>query len=74
MTRRPPLVLNVSLLGADRDYDEVVTFLHHRYRIKRIGVGGDVAAAHADIVAKLRAEALSREKEIQEHRRPAGTL
>jgi hypothetical protein len=34
----------------------------------------DVAAAHADIVAKLRAEAQKREKEIEEHRRPAGTL
>ncbi|WP_110180549.1 dehydrogenase [Nocardioides solisilvae] len=45
MKHRPPLVLNVSLLGPDRDYDEVVTFLHHRYRIKRIGVSGDVEAA-----------------------------
>jgi arylsulfatase A-like enzyme len=34
----------------------------------------DVAAAHADIVARLRAEAQKREKEIEEHRRPAGTL
>ena len=34
----------------------------------------DVAAAHADIVAKLRAQAKEREKEIEEHRRPAGTL
>ena len=34
----------------------------------------DVAAAHPDIVAKLRAEAQRREKEIQEHRRPAGEL
>ncbi len=34
----------------------------------------DVAAAHADIVAKLRGEAQKREKEIQEHRRPAGEL
>jgi arylsulfatase A len=34
----------------------------------------DVAAAHADIVAKLRTEAQKREKEIEEHRRPAGTL
>lgn len=34
----------------------------------------DVAAAHADIVAKLRAEAQKREKEIEEHRRPAGEL
>jgi arylsulfatase A len=34
----------------------------------------DVAAQHADIVAKLCAEAQQREKEIQEHRRPAGEL
>ena len=34
----------------------------------------DVAAAHADIVAKLRAEAQLRGEEIQEHRRPAGEL
>jgi hypothetical protein len=34
----------------------------------------DVAAAHADIVAKLRAEAQKREKEIEENKRPAGTL
>ena len=34
----------------------------------------DVAAAHPDIVTKLRAEAQKREKEIEEHRRPAGTL
>ncbi|MEQ1850828.1 MAG: sulfatase [Chthoniobacteraceae bacterium] len=34
----------------------------------------DVAAANADIVAKLRAEAQKREKEIDEHRRPAGEL
>jgi predicted amino acid dehydrogenase len=45
MSRRLPLVLNISLVGPDRDYDEVVTFLHHRYRLRRIGVGGDVAAA-----------------------------
>ena len=34
----------------------------------------DVAAAHADIVAKLRTEAQRREQEIVEHRRPAGEL
>jgi arylsulfatase A len=34
----------------------------------------DVASQHADIVAKLRAEAQQREKEIQEHRRSAGEL
>jgi arylsulfatase A-like enzyme len=34
----------------------------------------DVAAAHADIVARLRAEAQRREQEILEHRRPAGEV
>ena len=34
----------------------------------------DVAAAHTDIVGKLRAEAQQRDQEIQEHRRPAGEL
>jgi arylsulfatase A-like enzyme len=34
----------------------------------------NVSAAHADIVAKLRAEAQKREKEIDDHRRPAGEL
>ena len=34
----------------------------------------DVASSHADIVAKLRAEAQKREKEIEDHRRPAGEL
>ncbi len=34
----------------------------------------DVAAAHADIVARLRAEAQRREQEIEEQRRPAGEL
>jgi arylsulfatase A-like enzyme len=34
----------------------------------------DVAAANADIVAKLRAEAQRREQEIHEHRRPAGEV
>lgn len=40
-----PLVVNVSLAGRDRDYDEAVSFLHHRFRIRRTGTDGDVAAA-----------------------------
>lgn len=34
----------------------------------------DVAAEHADVVAKLKEEAARREAEIKEHRRPAGKL
>ncbi len=44
---RPTLVVNVSLTGSDRDYDEQVTFLGHRFRIVRLGTDGDVAAAEA---------------------------
>ncbi len=41
----PTVVVNVSLSGSDRDYDERVTFLHHKFRLLRIGTGGDVTAA-----------------------------
>ncbi|CAI9417660.1 dehydrogenase [Nocardioides sp. T2.26MG-1] len=40
-----PLVVNVSLTGRERDYDETVTFLNRRFRIRRMGTDGDVAAA-----------------------------
>ena len=33
--------------SSERDYDERVTFLEHRFRIVRIGTDGDVAAAEA---------------------------
>jgi predicted amino acid dehydrogenase len=43
---RPPLlVVNVSLTGSDRDYDEHVSFLGHDYRILRLGTDGDAGAA-----------------------------
>lgn len=45
MTRAAPLVVNVSLMGPERDHDTLVTFLGKRYRIVRRGVGGDVDAA-----------------------------
>ena len=41
----PTLVVNVSLTGADRDYDEHVTFLDRDVRLLRVGTGGDVGAA-----------------------------
>ena len=46
-TASPSLVVNVSLTGSDRDYDEHVTFLQHDFRIVRMGTNGDVAAAEA---------------------------
>ena len=52
----PPLVVNVSLAGRERDYDETVTFLHHRFRIRRIGTDGDLAAAE-DLVRAMAPQA-----------------
>jgi predicted amino acid dehydrogenase len=43
----PILIVQVSLTGSDRDYDEHVTFLEHDFRIVRMGTNGDVAAAEA---------------------------
>jgi predicted amino acid dehydrogenase len=42
---KPLLVVNVSLTGPDRDYDETVTFLGRSIRLVRIGTSGDVASA-----------------------------
>ncbi len=39
------LVVDVSLAGSDRDYDEQVTFLDRDFRIVRLGTDGDVRAA-----------------------------
>jgi predicted amino acid dehydrogenase len=44
-TTDPDLIVNVSLAGAERDYDEHVTFLDRDFRLVRIGTDGDVAAA-----------------------------
>lgn len=41
----PTLIVNVSLTGSERDYDEHVTFLQHDFRIVRVGTNGDVASA-----------------------------
>ncbi|MGA8249032.1 MAG: dehydrogenase [Nocardioides sp.] len=46
MARTPRLlVVNVSLIGPERDYDTTVTFLGRRFRLVRVGTSGDVAAA-----------------------------
>ncbi|MGN6574599.1 MAG: dehydrogenase [Nocardioides sp.] len=52
----PALVVNVSLTGPDRDYDELVTFLDREFRIVRMGTGGDVDAAE-ELVRKWADEA-----------------
>ncbi len=39
------LVVDVSLAGSDRDYDEQVTFLDRDFRIVRIGTDGDLDTA-----------------------------
>jgi predicted amino acid dehydrogenase len=41
----PTLVVNISLTGPERDYDEQVTLLDRPYRLLRIGVGGDIDLA-----------------------------
>lgn len=43
------LVVNVSLMGPERDYDEAVTFGGQRFRIVRTGTGGDVDEAEARV-------------------------
>jgi predicted amino acid dehydrogenase len=50
------LIVQVSLTNSERDYDEHVTFLHHDFRIVRIGTNGDVDAAEA-LVRKWAGEA-----------------
>jgi len=45
MPAAPTLIVNVSLTGPDRDYDECVTLFDRPFRLLRIGAGGDVAEA-----------------------------
>ena len=44
-TDKPAVIVNVSLAGSDRDYDQHVTFLEQEFHLRRIGTNGDVAAA-----------------------------
>jgi predicted amino acid dehydrogenase len=46
-TTSPTLVVNVSLTGSERDYDENVTFLNREFRLVRLGTNGDVKAAES---------------------------
>jgi predicted amino acid dehydrogenase len=55
-TTHPRTVVNVSLAGSGRDFDERVRFLHHEFRILRLGTDGDVGAAE-DLVRKWSADA-----------------
>jgi predicted amino acid dehydrogenase len=41
----PLVVVNVSLTGPDRDFDEQVTLFERPFRIIRVGTTGDIAAA-----------------------------
>ena len=43
----PTLIVQVSLTGPERDFDEHVTFLEQDFRILRMGTNGDVAASEA---------------------------
>ena len=47
MTRAARVVVNISLMGPDGDYDTRGTFLGERFRILRRGTAGDVEAARA---------------------------
>ncbi|KGN43099.1 dehydrogenase [Knoellia aerolata] len=49
MTRAAPVVVNISLMGPEWDYDTRVTFLGQRFRIVRRGTSGDVEAALAQV-------------------------
>lgn len=53
---RPLVVVNVSLETPEGDYDEHVTFLHHAFRIVRMGTNGDVGAAE-ELVRKWASDA-----------------
>ena len=52
----PRVVVNVSLETPEGDYDEHVTFLHHAFRIVRMGTNGDVGAAE-ELVRKWASDA-----------------
>ena len=53
---QPTLVVNVSLTGADRDYDVRVTLFDRPFRLVRLGTGGDIAAAE-ELVRRWGSEA-----------------
>jgi predicted amino acid dehydrogenase len=54
--KAPMLIVNVSLTGPERDFDEQVTFLDRDFRLVRVGTSGDVHAAE-ELVRKWAEEA-----------------
>ncbi len=42
---QPKIIVNISLTGPDRDYDQEVSFLGNDFRLVRRGTAGDVASA-----------------------------
>ncbi len=52
----PAVIVNVSLAGSDRDYDQHVTFLDREFHLRRIGTDGDVARAE-ELVRKWAVDA-----------------
>lgn len=52
----PLVVVNVSLTGPDRDFDEQVTLFERPFRIIRVGTAGDITAAE-DLVRSWGASA-----------------
>lgn len=55
-TVEPLVVVNVSLTGPDRDFDEQVTLFERPFRIIRVGTTGDIVAAE-DLVRSWGASA-----------------
>lgn len=49
MVAEPSLIVNVTLSGPDRDYDQTVRFLGRSFRIVRVGAGGSVKRAVAEL-------------------------
>jgi predicted amino acid dehydrogenase len=53
---KPAVIVNVSLAGSERDYDQHVTFLERDVHLRRIGTNGNVHAAQ-ELVRKWADEA-----------------
>ena len=53
---KPAVIVNVSLAGSERDYDQHVTFLERDIHVRRIGTNGNVRAAQ-ELVRKWADEA-----------------
>ena len=47
--QRRSLVVNISLSGPGRDYDEAVEFLGRSFRVVRVGTGGSVKRAEEEL-------------------------